>query len=127
MKGAMQSQQCILEFLNPDHLRLFVNVTVCLNGVERLPHCGLGRLVCNHDHRDWISGLRAGGYPSNTEAEKEGWLASKAREFREHWADEMDGAAMYRALADRADGEQREIFLELAGPEEQVEADFHDA
>jgi rubrerythrin len=45
-------------------------------------------------------------------------LASKAREFREHWADEMDGAAMYRALADRADGEQREIFLELAGAEE---------
>jgi nicotinamidase/pyrazinamidase len=41
-------------------------------------------------------------------------LASKAREFREHWADEMDGAAMYRALADRADGEQRENFLELA-------------
>ncbi|HEY6592116.1 MAG TPA: VIT1/CCC1 family protein, partial [Actinomycetota bacterium] len=45
-------------------------------------------------------------------------MASKAREFREHWADEMDGAAMYRALADRADGEQREIFLELAGAEE---------
>jgi VIT1/CCC1 family predicted Fe2+/Mn2+ transporter len=45
-------------------------------------------------------------------------LASKARQFREHWADEMDGAAMYRALADRADGEQREIFLELARAEE---------
>jgi vacuolar iron transporter family protein len=45
-------------------------------------------------------------------------LASKAQQFREHWADEMDGAAMYRALADRADGEQREIFLELAGAEE---------
>src|SRR4029450_11185711 len=30
----------------------------------------------------------------------------------------MDGAAMYRALADRADGEQREIFLELARAEE---------
>src|SRR4029453_11719757 len=45
-------------------------------------------------------------------------VASKARQFREHWADEMDGAAMYRALADRADGEQREIFLQLARAEE---------
>ena len=45
-------------------------------------------------------------------------MASKARQFREHWADEQDGAAMYRALADRADGEQREIFLELARAEE---------
>jgi vacuolar iron transporter family protein len=43
---------------------------------------------------------------------------SKARQFHEHWADEMDGAAMYRALAERAQGEQREIFLELAGAEE---------
>lgn len=43
---------------------------------------------------------------------------AKARQFREHWADEMDGAAMYRALAERAQGEQREIFLELAGAEE---------
>jgi VIT1/CCC1 family predicted Fe2+/Mn2+ transporter len=45
-------------------------------------------------------------------------LASKSRQFREHWADEMDGAAMYRALAERASGEQREIFLELAKAEE---------
>jgi vacuolar iron transporter family protein len=45
-------------------------------------------------------------------------LASKARQFREHWADEMDGAAMYRALAERAEGEQQEIFLELAAAEE---------
>jgi vacuolar iron transporter family protein len=45
-------------------------------------------------------------------------LASKTRQFREHWADEMDGAAMYRALAERAEGEQREIFLELAAAEE---------
>ena len=45
-------------------------------------------------------------------------MASKAQQFRDHWADEMDGAAMYRALADRADGEQREIFLELARAEE---------
>jgi vacuolar iron transporter family protein len=40
------------------------------------------------------------------------------KRFREHWADEMDGAAMYRALAARATGEQREIFLELANAEE---------
>jgi vacuolar iron transporter family protein len=45
-------------------------------------------------------------------------VQSKAREFREHWVDEMNGAAMYRALAERARGEQREIFLELAGAEE---------
>jgi len=45
-------------------------------------------------------------------------LASKARQFREHWADEMDGASTYRALAGRASGEQREIFLELAKAEE---------
>jgi hypothetical protein len=45
-------------------------------------------------------------------------LASKAQQFREHWADELDGAAMYRALAERAHGEQREIFLELARAEE---------
>jgi vacuolar iron transporter family protein len=44
--------------------------------------------------------------------------ASDAERFREHWADEMDGAALYRALAERAAGEQREIFLELAGAEE---------
>src|ERR687887_2705376 len=43
---------------------------------------------------------------------------SRAREFREHWVDEMNGAAMYRALAERARGEQRDIFLELAGAEE---------
>ena len=43
---------------------------------------------------------------------------SKARELREHWVDEMNGAAMYRALAERAQGEQREIFLELARAEE---------
>jgi len=45
-------------------------------------------------------------------------LASKTRQFREHWADEMDGAATYRALAERTSGEQREIFLELAKAEE---------
>jgi VIT1/CCC1 family predicted Fe2+/Mn2+ transporter len=45
-------------------------------------------------------------------------VVSKAQEFREHWDDEMDGAAMYRALAERASGEQREIFLELASAEE---------
>src|SRR6266536_1418480 len=43
---------------------------------------------------------------------------SKAQEFREHWADELNGAAMYRALAERAQGEQREIFLELAKAED---------
>ena len=45
-------------------------------------------------------------------------MASKAQQFREHWADELDGAAVYRALADGSDGEQREIFLQLAAAEE---------
>jgi VIT1/CCC1 family predicted Fe2+/Mn2+ transporter len=45
-------------------------------------------------------------------------MSGKADEFRAHWADEMDGAAMYRALAARAEGEQREIFAELAAAEE---------
>jgi VIT1/CCC1 family predicted Fe2+/Mn2+ transporter len=43
---------------------------------------------------------------------------TKAAEFREHWADEMDGAALYRAMAERSQGEQREIFLELSKAEE---------
>src|SRR5262245_16272987 len=43
---------------------------------------------------------------------------SKARESREHWLDEMNGAAVYRALAERARGEQKDIFIELASAEE---------
>jgi VIT1/CCC1 family predicted Fe2+/Mn2+ transporter len=43
---------------------------------------------------------------------------TKADEFREHWSDEIDGAALYRALAGRSEGEQRQIFLELAQAEE---------
>src|SRR6266508_1888701 len=43
---------------------------------------------------------------------------STAQELREHWADELNGAAMYRALAERAQGEQCAIFLELAKAEE---------
>lgn len=38
--------------------------------------------------------------------------------YREHWAAEQDGAALYRALAERSEGEQREILLELAAAEE---------
>ena len=45
-------------------------------------------------------------------------MASKAQQFREHWADELDGAALYRALAEHTGGEQREIFLALAEAEE---------
>ena len=43
---------------------------------------------------------------------------NKVAEFQEHWSDEMDGAALYRALAERAEGEQKEIFAELAAAEE---------
>ncbi len=41
----------------------------------------------------------------------------KVAEFRGHWADEVEGAALYRALAEAAQGEQREIFTELAAAE----------
>src|SRR3972149_1229606 len=43
---------------------------------------------------------------------------TKAEEFREPGGDEMDGAALYRAVAERSEGEQREIFLELGAAEE---------
>src|SRR2546430_17499918 len=34
--------------------------------------------------------------------------------YREMWADELGGAALYRALADHADEQRRPIFLALA-------------
>lgn len=45
-------------------------------------------------------------------------MAARADEYREHWADEMDSAALYRSMAERASGEQQEIFQELAAAEE---------
>ncbi|MGC8626879.1 MAG: VIT1/CCC1 transporter family protein [Acidimicrobiales bacterium] len=42
----------------------------------------------------------------------------KVAEFREHWSDEVEGAALYRSLAESAEGEQREIFAQLAAAEE---------
>ncbi len=42
----------------------------------------------------------------------------EAAAYRAHWEDEQDGAALYRALAEGAEGEQRDIFLELAAAEE---------
>src|SRR5436190_194961 len=41
-----------------------------------------------------------------------------AGRFRAHWADEVDAAATYKALAARSEGERREILLELAAAEE---------
>ena len=38
--------------------------------------------------------------------------------YREMWADELGGAALYRALADHADERRRPIFLSLAEAEE---------
>ncbi len=51
---------------------------------------------------------------------------SKADEFREHWADEMDGAALYRALSERSEGERREIFLQLSEAEARHAAHWAD-
>ncbi|GBC86926.1 hypothetical protein HRbin12_00926 [bacterium HR12] len=45
-------------------------------------------------------------------------MTSEADAYRSHWEDEQDGAALYRALAERSEGEQREIFLQLAAAEE---------
>jgi vacuolar iron transporter family protein len=38
--------------------------------------------------------------------------------YREMWADELGGAALYRALAEHADEQRRPIFLQLAEAEE---------
>ena len=40
------------------------------------------------------------------------------RKFREMWADELAGAALYRKLAEHADEKRRSIFLSLAYAEE---------
>ncbi|HEV3474045.1 MAG TPA: VIT1/CCC1 transporter family protein [Actinomycetota bacterium] len=45
-------------------------------------------------------------------------METRADQFREHWADEMESAALYRSMAESSSGEQREIFLELAAAEE---------
>lgn len=38
--------------------------------------------------------------------------------YREMWADEMAGAALYRTLSEHCDDHRREIFLRLADAEE---------
>jgi VIT1/CCC1 family predicted Fe2+/Mn2+ transporter len=43
---------------------------------------------------------------------------SELVKYREMWADELGGAALYRALADHADEQRRPIFLALAEAEE---------
>jgi vacuolar iron transporter family protein len=45
-------------------------------------------------------------------------LDPELAQFRELWADELGGAALYRALADHADERRRPIFLALAEAEE---------
>ena len=44
-------------------------------------------------------------------------LDPEVAQFREMWADELGGAALYRALADHADEHRRPIFLSLAEAE----------
>src|SRR5215210_4683774 len=43
---------------------------------------------------------------------------SEHRRYRRHLARELDNVALYRALADSADGEHRDILLGLAAAEE---------
>jgi VIT1/CCC1 family predicted Fe2+/Mn2+ transporter len=45
-------------------------------------------------------------------------LDAELAAYREMWADELGGAALYRALADHADEQRRPIFLALAEAEE---------
>jgi VIT1/CCC1 family predicted Fe2+/Mn2+ transporter len=45
-------------------------------------------------------------------------VGSELATYREMWADELGGAALYRALADHADEQRRPIFLALAEAEE---------
>jgi vacuolar iron transporter family protein len=45
-------------------------------------------------------------------------LDPEVAQFREMWADELGGAALYRALAEHADERRRPIFLALAEAEE---------
>jgi len=47
-------------------------------------------------------------------------LDPEVAQFREMWADELGGAALYRALADHADEHRRPIFLALAEAEERA-------
>jgi vacuolar iron transporter family protein len=49
---------------------------------------------------------------------KRGALDPELAKFREMWADELGGAALYRALAEHADERRRQIFLSLAEAEE---------
>jgi VIT1/CCC1 family predicted Fe2+/Mn2+ transporter len=51
-------------------------------------------------------------------AKRGGTLDPELAKFREMWADELGGAALYRALADHADERRRPIFLSLAEAEE---------
>jgi VIT1/CCC1 family predicted Fe2+/Mn2+ transporter len=45
-------------------------------------------------------------------------LDADLAKYREMWADELGGAALYRALAEHADEQRRSIFLSLAEAEE---------
>jgi VIT1/CCC1 family predicted Fe2+/Mn2+ transporter len=45
-------------------------------------------------------------------------VASRLDRYRELWADELAGAALYRGLAEHADGRRRDVFLALADAEQ---------
>jgi len=66
--------------------------------------------------------LLAGGLPGGGTvlpmARRGSALDPEVAQFREMWADELGGAALYRALADHADERRRPIFLALAEAEE---------
>jgi vacuolar iron transporter family protein len=51
-------------------------------------------------------------------ARRETTVDSELAKYREMWADELGGAALYRALAEHADEHRRPIFLALAEAEE---------
>jgi VIT1/CCC1 family predicted Fe2+/Mn2+ transporter len=51
-------------------------------------------------------------------ARRRSTVSPELGKYREMWADELGGAALYRALADHADEQRRQIFLALAEAEE---------
>lgn len=57
-------------------------------------------------------------FPVSRSAEPSALSRSELRRYRGHLADELEQAALYRALAARATGEQHEVLLQLAAAEE---------
>ena len=67
--------------------------------------------------RSGTDGCRRGGSVFGM-AKRGSTAESELAKYREMWADELGGAALYRALAEHADEQRQSIFLSLAEAEE---------